>query len=486
MSNGIGKGLVFGLINHSKRYLTQENFGFKINVQGKSMKSKQKWYVEQPDSDDVVYIRSHLDRYLSADEKGNVACEAEERGTDEKFMIEAGNDGRWAIKSHTHGYYLSGTDDDIRCFSKTKGNPELWTVHVGIHPQVHLRYVKGMRYAKLSGEELRVTEDLPWGQDALITLGFHEGKYTFQTRDDKYLHREGKMVEDLSEDTRFVLELHSGKVAFRDCEGCYLSPVGPNKTLKGRTKSTGKEEVFILEDSYPQGAFVAHNGKFVSSKQGQDLSANQDTIEDEETFQLEFNAKSGQWALRASIDKYWTLAHTAGIQVTTKKDVPESLFTLEYEGKFVTIKASNGKYVTAKPSGHLFAISDSVTDKEKFKFQLINRPLLVLRGEHGFVGVKPAATTNKLECNCNKYGLIHVIYEDGAYKFKGKEDKFWSVDNQGNLSMGGPDACEFTLEFHEQSKVSLRAPNGCLLKGEQSGIFRANGDCVEAGTLWEY
>ncbi|XP_070580844.1 fascin-like [Ptychodera flava] len=485
MSNDTDKYMVFGLISSGKKYLTQENFGLKINALGKYLKTKQKWTVEQPAGEDASYIRSHLGRYLSADAKGNVNCEAETRGANEKFSLEVQKDGRWAIRSVTHGNYFGGSDDLLHCNNKTIGGTELWTVHVGVHPQVHIRSVINKRYAKLNDGELRVREDLPWGEEALITLGFQDGKYTIRTCDDKYLTRLGNLVEEVNEDAQFTLELISGKVAFKDCTGCYLSPIGPTASLKSKNKSPGKDELFVLEDSYPQGVFLAHNGKHVSLKQGQDLSANQpaDTIEDNETFQLEYDDDSSKWALRASADKYWTLVPSSGIQATSiKKTAPEALFTVDYDGKDITIKANNGKYVTAKPSGHLFAISEAVTEKEKFKFRLINRPLLVLRGEHGIVGAK---SKTKVECNCVNIKLLHLVYQDGAYKFKGADGKFWDVDNEGNVNMS-EEGGEFILEFRQQSKLCIRAPNGKLLKGEQSGLFKANGEDVAPDTLFEF
>lgn len=44
------------------------------------------------------------------------------------------------------------------------------------------------------------------------------------------------------------------------------------------------------------------------------MTANQDEISDHETFQLEYEPKSGGWYVRTMQDKYWTVEGTGGIQ----------------------------------------------------------------------------------------------------------------------------------------------------------------------------
>ena len=67
-----------GLVNHAGKYLTAETFGFKVNASGASMRKKQLWGLEQGEGG-MVYLRSHLGRYLTTDKQGNVSCEAEEK-----------------------------------------------------------------------------------------------------------------------------------------------------------------------------------------------------------------------------------------------------------------------------------------------------------------------------------------------------------------------------------------------------------------------
>lgn len=71
--------------------------------------------------------------------------------------------------------------------------------------------------------------------------------------------------------------------------------------LKSRSNTVTRDELFSLEDSLPQASFIAAlNNKYVSVKQGVDVTANQDEIGDNETFQLEYDWSAYRWALRTT------------------------------------------------------------------------------------------------------------------------------------------------------------------------------------------
>ena len=64
-----------GLINGKFKYLTAETFGCKINANGKSLKKKQVWILEPSGDGDTIVLRSHLNKYMSVDQFGNVTCD---------------------------------------------------------------------------------------------------------------------------------------------------------------------------------------------------------------------------------------------------------------------------------------------------------------------------------------------------------------------------------------------------------------------------
>lgn len=272
--NGISRALKlqFGLINYENRYLTAEAFGFKVNASGISMKKKQIWTLEHDEQDgQVVFLRSHLGRYLASDKDGKITCGAEKPDPECRFLIVPQSDGRWALQSEPYLRYFGGSADYLSCFAQAIGEQELWAVHLALHPQASLLSVARKRYAHLSASdgEISVDSNIPWGVDSLVTLVYLDGKYSLKTCDSRFLSNDGKLVKENSNATSFTLELKSGKLAFKDCDGKYLTPMGPTGTLKsGRCSKPGKDELFDLEESHPQVVFQAANKRFVSVKQG--------------------------------------------------------------------------------------------------------------------------------------------------------------------------------------------------------------------------
>ena len=210
MSYGVAKWNI-GLMNCDGKYLTAENFGFKVNATGNTLRKKQKWIIEQ-DNDEFVYLLSPLNCYLSTDKYGKLSCDKQTSDNDCKFYLESNNNGKLAFKSVVHGYYFGGTGDKLHCFSKT---PEWWIVHLAIHPQINFRHALRKRYARMEDDEIHVDEIIPWGCDCLITIEFRDEKYAIRTSNGMYLNRDGKLVPLPSEDTLFNIEFHKGCVAFK-------------------------------------------------------------------------------------------------------------------------------------------------------------------------------------------------------------------------------------------------------------------------------
>ncbi|KAK1877950.1 Fascin-2 [Dissostichus eleginoides] len=231
-TNGFNRALKlqFGLINYDSRYLTAEAFGFKVNASGVSMKKKQIWTLEQDEKDgQVVFLRSHLGRYLASDKDGKITCGAEKPDPDSRFLIVPQSDGRWALQSEPYLRYFGGSADYLSCFAQAIGEQELWAVHLALHPQASLLSVARKRYAHLSASdgEISVDSNIPWGVHSLVTLVYLDGKYSLKTCDSRFLSNDGKLVKENTNTTSFTLELKSGKLAFKDIDGKYLTQWAP-------------------------------------------------------------------------------------------------------------------------------------------------------------------------------------------------------------------------------------------------------------------
>ena len=99
----------------------------------------------------------------------------------------------------------------------------------------------------------------------------------------------------------------------------------------------------------------------------------------------------------------------------------ECLFKVEWQADgSVAILASNNNYIYNKQTGSLVAGSDVVCEKACFQLKIINRPILVLKSDHGFVGTSVGSRADVICCNRAAYEVIGVeVNTDGSYFFKG-------------------------------------------------------------------
>ena len=481
----------FGLINSGSKYLTAEKFQSTVNCNGVTMKKKQIWTLENV-SAGVIALKSSFGKYLSSDSSGKLNAGGEEIGGDQKFAFETQDDGKVAIKNVTHGRYIGGSGDQLSCYDQSVDGQNLYTLHLAMHPQINLRNVNRKTYVHLEDGELRCNEEIPWGYDSMLILEFYNGKYALRAADTKYLSRTGQLVDEVNKDSAFTLIFRESQVAFKDCNGKYLTAVGATGSMMSRKDTIGKDELFTLEDSHPQVRLIASNGKYVSTrdKVTGEVRANQGEATDSEIFQMEAVDRSDRsgnvkWAIHASNKQYWNVGD-GHILIANQKDfsAPTAQFTVEWMGPMIALKGSNGKYISVTSNGKMASNKDAVDDTCKFVFEFINRPILVLRGDFGFVGVKGASGI--LECNRSQYDVFGVESDAGTYKIKGANGKFWKIEGDQTLSVNGDSPTDFYFELRAHTHMCIMA-NGQYLKGIQNGGFTANGgSAVASNTLWEY
>ena len=478
-----------GFINAAGRYLTAESFQFKVNANGQNMKKKQIWILEKI-GDEEIGLKSAVGRYLGCDRDGNVSGDSEEIGPDNTFTLLSHEDGRVAIKNTTHNRYLGGSGDHLSCSDK---DIAYWTLQLAMSPQINLRSVNRKTYAHLSddGREVRVNEEIAWGYDASINLEFYDGKYAIRAANALYVNCKGRLDDSVSKSSLYTLVFRGTRVAFRDYSGSYLTAVGAHATLMSRKDTIGKDELFTFEDTNPQITLIAYNRKYVSVRMGrEEVRANQAEITDDEIFQLEAadrNDMSGnvKWLIRSKSGKYWNCGDTLLNSSVDGKDA-NCQFSIEWMGPMVCLKATNGKYLTVKSNGQLGASSVEAIDSCKFVVELVNHPIITLRGQHGFVGVKGSSSV--LECNRSQYDIFRMAANAGTYSFKGANGKYWEMMENNGFALKGDAPTEFFVEIRAHTRMCiLSAQNGQYIKGEQNGAFTATGgQTVSASTLWEY
>ena len=477
-----------GLINSAHKYLTAESFQSKVTANGTALKKKQIWTLEKV-GENLIALKSSLGRYLGTDKNGKTDGSYEEVGDESKFAIETQEDGRIALKNAAFGRYFGGSGDALDCFRKECSPDCLFTIHLAMHPQVNLYNVNRKTFAHLEAGEVHVNEDIPWGADAMMTLEFHDGKYAIRTPDKQYVTRSGALVKDIIPDALFILVFRNDQVAFRDCKGKYLTAIGSDAVLQSRKDTISKDELFCLQDSHSQVQLVASNGKFVSVRMIE-VKANQTEATDAEIFQFEAvdrNDFSGntKWLIRGKDGKYWNDKASNIICDSTDPTDPHCQFELQWYGSQIAFKANNGKFVAIKANGQLAPTTDELADNTKFVWQLINRPILVLRCDFGFVG--PKGGSGVLECNRSTYEVYDVVCKNGVFQLKAPSGKFVQVKADGTITQNGEEGTNFFFELRAHSRVCLVAPNGHYLKSAQNGSFTADGgSTVGANTLWEY
>jgi len=510
-----------GLRNRANgKYLTQETFGYSLNVTASSLRKKQIFFL-LPAEAGTVYIKSNLGRYLYALADGSWLGDAERPTADAVWTIEPQQSGTWALKSR-HGFYANVQGETLTAFTKVlpKDRSGEWVVHLAMHPQVNIFNVMRKRYVscvvdvekdpEFKSAQLQAIEDIPWGEDALMDFVFFDqhpdGRYGIMAFTGQFLSGSGKLVPYSANPPKecfFLLGFHDDAISLRDEQGHYLSCVGANGVLKASKDKITKDELFQLSDSEPQfeiQAAVPTKGKGVQIKQvsirsSTEVKADQVTVQDTERFQLEIDPSgSGKVAFKANNRLYFGVTGDGTISVTNKDKGPNEYFTVQWLGNRCKLIANNGKYVALRTTGPesgsngaLVANGNGSDPSSLFNIILINRPKLTLRGQYGFVGRK--GKSNRVEVNKANGSTFTLKNVDGGYIIghidEDNVQTYWNVDRDGLALSGSP--AVFHLEFVERSKFLIKhAETGKYLEGEQAGGFRATGSAAGPNTLWEY
>lgn len=471
------------------KYISQETFNFALIGNGPSLKKKQIFCLQS--AGDGVFIKTPLNRFMSGQSNGALKGDAEQPTEEHVWKVETQPDGTWALKSK-HGLYLTAKGEALTAFAKElpadlSGH---WAVHLAMHPQINLLNVASKRYVALRGGELCAAEDVPWGADALLTLIFFEqhpsGRYGLMACTGEYLQADGKLSKQAGPETQFLLGFNEDCVTLRDERGNYLSIVGAQRTLKTVRDKLTKDALFNMSDSEPQFSLKCNAKSLYLSVRGGggEAKVDQAAVADTEFFQLEIDPRgSGRVAFKASNGLYLSVGKDGTITAAAKAKADSEFFTVQWPS---TLVAASGQYVRVRPTGVLAADVASPDATSAFTLTLINRPELVLRGPHGFVGVH--AASGKLE--------VHHAHPDtfvleptpaGTYRLHAAGGRAWTVEGGVVMVAAGGRGSEFLLEFVERSRFLIKhKDSGMYLEGDQVGSLKATGTKANPNTLWEY
>jgi hypothetical protein len=471
-----------GLKNHAGKYLTAETFGV-ANCNAGLMKKKQIFDIVGGGDDTSVFFKTHLGKYLGVDSDGTFMDKCDSAGDEQQFAIEAQPDGRWAIKSVKYGWYFGGTGENLKTFSAEIEPDRLWTVNLAMHPQVCIRNVKRTTYMHLSADSFTTDEETPWGDDATITIVFFDdsGTYGLQSCDGRFVTQKGELVAAPNDDARYVLEFRGGRVSFKSfTTGKYLTSLGAKGTVKATKGEITKDEQYEFEDSFPQIKLTASNGKKVSTKQGVALAASRTETSDTEIFQVEPIGETGFWSIKSNVGKYWTEVE-GSIHAEAESVGPSEQFEIEWKGAAIQIKTAGGKYIQQQMNSYLQPKGSDGDAKSQFIYEIVNRPRLVLRGEHGFVGTLPSGL---LECNKSTPEVYTMSIVKGVCHISHANGKFWSVGANG-VSCSGSSKEDYFISLHANSMLAISA-NDKYFQGAQNGAFTLTGTKIDKSTLFEY
>lgn len=432
---------------------------------------------------------------------GDLKCDGSEDGGEENFVIEAQDDGRWAIKSQKYGWYVGSPDPAEKCaFEADLQEKHLWVMHLAMHPQVCLRNVNRKTYMHLDDGKLCTDEVIPWGDDATMMLHFFDenGTYGLVTSNGKFFEANGSLTDAPNENCQFILVFQDSMVSFKSkSNGKFITGLGKQGTAKASKSTITKDEQWLIEDSHPQLKFTAVNGKQLSIKQGVEVAAAQTTSNDEEIFQIQPDEGADTWTFKCRPHpdshqcKYWEVKEGALTATAENTSGPESHFTIEWLGNKVAIKDHSGKYLKQMKNGYIHASGDSASDDDAttYVWEIVNRPRLILRGEYGFVGTLPSAL---LQCSVSTPETYAMEISQGFCKISHTgTGKYWTVKGDGSKVVAdGSEPTTFTMSLHKDSRMCLMhtGSDGKVkyLTYHQNGDLTMTGDKPTTATLFEY
>ncbi|XP_067902951.1 fascin-like [Heterodontus francisci] len=482
--------LPVGLINSAQKYLTAENFNFRVNATSTILKIKQIWTIEfLKENSPMVHIRSSLRRYLAGDNNGKITCDREVPNPYHKFIMITHPDGKVSFQSEETKRYLGGAEDNITCFAQAITESEKWVLHLAIHPNINMFNQGKKKYLRYDANEniVQCDSELPWGRDCVMTLIFNikEKKYSIRTSSGDLIAWNGKLEAYQSSRSLYIPEIRCGMICLKDNEGRFLT--GRDNYIRTfKTNSPSLDELFSPDSSPGQVTIQSTlNSKYVSLRPGADVCAHHSQVTVSEIFQIIINNTTRKACFRG-ISKDYLAVGPQNVIVASSILTDDCWFNIVYNGPKVTMKTGDGKFLTTKCTGQLVVGYLTDGDSQEFILKLTNRPLLILQSDFGFVAF--GSGTQRLDGNRPMCEASRVTSdENGYYQFKlVSTDKYWEMDKDGFINGTGEQPNNFIIQLVGSNVLILKAPNGKYMIAQQSGDFKAIGEDAKSATMFLY
>ncbi|KAM4618049.1 fascin-like [Discoglossus pictus] len=479
-----------GLLNSSGRYLTTEHFLFHVNATAVYLRPHQVWDIEfQREDMPLVCLRSSFHRYLTADNNGKVACDQESPGLRGLFLLVQHKDGRVSFQSEMTKRYLGGVDMNIICFAEVITETEKWTIHLSRHPIVNIMNLGTSRYLRHNRMTSSVScdMDLPWGPECVMSIyfDFKERKYGIQASNGHLIAFDGTLHWEPGTCCLYFLELHYGVVTLRDPNDRYLT--GRENIVRSFSiDKPGQDEFFHLASSPAQvSLWSISNKRYLCCRPDSDAFANQQEVRQTEMLQILASDGPSRVSFRTIAGYYLTCTPYNTI-ITSSEQNDKSFFKLQYHGRKVSFSSADGRLVTVKPNGLLSLSNPPAGPTEHFVMRLVNRPLLILQSDFGFVGLAPG--THRLDGNRPFYDASEMNMDEKGYCHL-KElstGKYWALENDGLITATGDQPSKFTVEIWGSDTLVLRAQNKKYMVAAVTGEFKASALHPDGATAFRY
>uniref|UniRef100_A0A4W3J1U6 Fascin-like domain-containing protein n=1 Tax=Callorhinchus milii TaxID=7868 RepID=A0A4W3J1U6_CALMI len=388
---------------------------------------------------------------LTTDDMGQVKCGVTCSNAN-IFFLETQCNGTWVFRSLKFGTYLEMLENEVTCLMKTPTKCSMWTPHLAIHPHVVLYHLETKCYTRLLPAQHQLCTDspLPHSNEFNFILHFEKGKYHLQTSDLRYLSLDDQLLSKRSKMTAFSLHLRPGNmVSFHAAHQRVLYPHGRTGILTVGSNPPDLFQYFALKKSKPWVSMKTASKNYLRG------------LSDKLLLHI-YSDSSGR--------RCDSVLYSSAVLADGKDVEGVTYFGMEWNQGKLALQAANGLYLQVRPIGQVIASAQEPGVEQEFTVRLVNRPFLILRGRHGYIG--SSYRSDKLVCNNNMYDIIN--------------GKFWSMGENYNFYVSGENPLDFCVEIRGDNLLSVLAPNGNYLQSDQSGILSATDSTLSPDSLWEF